>query len=109
MMDANYFKDRLRAQLAGMDGSSTVKLHLHSGLTVLVWQLDEVESGYVLVQAYPLDGSDAELDSNSCDMTLLSGPRLAIPYESISLVEVTRDKSRTLGFKDSCTSQESRV
>lgn len=109
MIDSSYFTDLLPAQLRGMKGASTVKIHLHGGLTVLAWQLESAEPGVVLIQAYPLDGSDAKLARESSDMSLEEGPRLAIPYESISHVEVTRETSRRFGFKEAGMLQGSRA
>jgi hypothetical protein len=109
MIDCSYFTDHLPAQLRGMKGASTVRIHLHDGLTVLVRQLENAESGFVLIQAYPLDGSDAQLDRESSDLAIEEGSSLAIPYESISHVEVTHKTSQGLGFEEAGPLQEARA
>ena len=74
-----------------MGGSSTVPLHLHDGSQIHVFRIEGIEKEYVLIQAYPLDGSDSELHRDEEGVGLATGPRLCIGYETIAFVEVTRE------------------
>lgn len=93
MIDKTYFETAFAKQRERMDGACTVRLHLHDGSVLELFRIEDVEPGYVLVQAYPLDGSKPKQSKSDEEGLggLKNGPRLAIPYETIAYVELTRE------------------
>ncbi len=99
MIDQSYFTDKFHEQSRKMKGLFSLRIHLHGGTTVEVSHLESAEPDYVLVQAYPLDGSDAQADKSNNPVIPMNGPRLSIPYESIAFVELTHEKKKGIGFQ----------
>ena len=100
MLDADYFRGLFIDQLHRMDRTPTVKMHLQDGASVVLFTIEGIEPGYILVQAYPEDATHVNLDNGANSLTLKNCERHAIPYESILRVEFTvQSQSETpLGF-----------
>ena len=100
MIDADYFRGPLNHQRLRVEQQSTVKLHLQDGACLILFSVEAIEEGYVLVQAYPEQPSPGVWKRRSDMPALQNGPRHAIPYASIARVEVTAEsqKERSLGF-----------
>jgi len=104
MIDAEYFKTHLRAQVEEL-GEATVELRLYDGRVFMVKEIDSVQAGYVLLQVYPSEGVTEESKQvrrkPGDDTDKVYFDRLALPYESIVHVFLTVKKSESqpgIGF-----------
>jgi hypothetical protein len=103
MVDAEYFQSVFPEQVRGMKQAPTVRLHLHGGNTLLLYTIDHIRPGYLAAHAYaeaPTHGDDVESTNDDALPALRGGLRVAIPYESIVWVELTREEQgcREIGF-----------
>ena len=97
MIDQEYFEKHFAEQRKGFKGSFTVRIHLHDGSSIELFQIQSIHAAYLLIQAYPLNGADPAMGE---DTELANGPLLAVPYEAIKFVEQTKDVPKgNVGFK----------
>ncbi len=100
MIDSTYFSEHLPEQIRAMSGPATVRVYLQNGQVLEVYKTDRIEVGYVLLQVYPQDGSAAVGSDDPTKIELANGPRFAIPFGSISHVEVTQEIETVVGFQN---------
>ena len=88
MIDQEYFEKHFQEQRKGIKGTFTVRLHLFDGSKVEVFRIQSAQPGYLLMQAYPREGT-TPVPGNELD--LANGPLLGLPYEAIMYVEQTKE------------------
>src|SRR5947199_3492984 len=85
------------------DGSTTVKVRLHTGEQVTVIKVIHVDDGYVVVEVAPRDGKFRKYpaDERKQGAPPFDRDRIAIPCETIAQIEVTTapQEIKTAGFQ----------
>ena len=102
MFDAKYFTTDLPDQVRRMVQSATVEVLLHDDRVYQAYRVEDAQAGYVLLEVFPPEGIKPEMDSTSDGWKLANGDRVAIPYESIAHILVTREVASngpSIGFK----------
>ena len=65
------------------------------------YRLDHTGAGYVILEVFPADGIKVESEPTSDGLRLLNSDHIAIPFEAIARVRVTREAPSTsaaIGF-----------
>jgi hypothetical protein len=101
VLDADFFDQQLKATVARVPGSATVEVALHDGRVYHAYRVDHAGAGYVILEVFPPEGTKVESESTKDGLRLLNSDHVAIPYEAIARVRVTREPPSTsaaIGF-----------
>lgn len=88
MIDASYFRDRFRQDVAAVGDVVVVEVRLVNGRLHRVHEFSSIENGYLILEVYDMRGNEVVWKENWQEQVLdgSSGgevSRAIVPYESI--------------------------
>lgn len=105
MLDSEYFRKGLQADVDAMGGKAVVELHLSNGRSHRLRSVVSIQQGYVTLEAYRNEGGETAAASwYEADLPGKPHPeteRIVAGYESIGSVRITPLRpagAPTLGF-----------
>jgi hypothetical protein len=104
VLDSEYFRKGLQADVDAMGGKAVVELHLANGRSHRLRSVVSIQQGYVTLEAYGNQAGDATAagwyEADREGQPPQTTERMVAPYEAISSVSITsvRSGAAAVGF-----------